>query len=213
MMVNISRRERQKMARREAILQAARQVFLSGNGYHTTVATVARHANVSKGTVYLYFENKESLLAELLHEGLQLLNAQLTAAYSAESDLTPDIRVARLAGAFLEFAQSQVEYIRLNIAFGTGQMVLSAVPSQLAGEIDALNQRGVTLMTAAIQTGIDEKVFRRVKAEQVASALWVALVGALLATIDDRSQTDLQEADTLFQTTLEMFLRALKRTR
>jgi len=58
---------------REAILQAARRVFLSGNLQQATVETVAQEAGVSKGTVYLYFPSKEALLAELLREGLQLL--------------------------------------------------------------------------------------------------------------------------------------------
>ena len=204
---NPTPRQRKKATRRRMILQAAREAFLSSNGSRATIATVAQKAQVSKGTVYLYFDNKESLLAELLYEGLQLLDAQLTAAYSEEAALKPDARIARVAGAYLEFAESQPEHVRLSIAFQSGQLQL-AVEAQLAASIAELEGRGIELIAHAIQAGIDTRVFRRVEARQIAAAPWTALRGILLATINDGNDI---ESNTLFQTTLELFLRALKR--
>lgn len=209
----LSRRDRQKIARREAILQAARQVFLSGSPFQATIETVAREANISKGTVYLYFSGKEALLAELLREGLLLLEAQLVAAYAAQEALSPDVRVGRVAGAYLEFAQAQPDYIRLSIAFESGQ-IESPVPADLADEIRSLSRRGVELIAQAVREGIDGKVFRHTDPRRVADALWSALNGALLMTgVGQGTQLPETQPDELFQTTLEIFLRALKRTR
>jgi len=209
MTTNLSPRERQKIARREAILQAARQVFLSGNLHTATIATVAEAAHVSKGTVYLYFESKEALLAELLREGLQLLEAQLTAAYAADEPLPPDVRVARVAGAYLDFAQAQPDVVRLRVAFDNGH-IDADLPSELAGEIRQLRVRGVELIAEAIRDGTRQKLFRRTQSYRVAAALWAALDGALLMAGDEkRPRRGDTRADALFQATLETFLRDL----
>ncbi len=59
------RRERQKLARREAILAAARKVFARKGFEGTTIADVAREAGVAAGTVYLYYASKLDLFAAL----------------------------------------------------------------------------------------------------------------------------------------------------
>ena len=56
----------QREQRREAILRAASTLF-SRNGYHaTSVADVIAAAGISRGTFYLYFDNKDSLFLELI---------------------------------------------------------------------------------------------------------------------------------------------------
>ncbi len=54
-------------ARRQAILQAAAQVFAEV-GYHSaTTRQIAARARVSEGTLYTYFPNKARLLTEMLN--------------------------------------------------------------------------------------------------------------------------------------------------
>jgi AcrR family transcriptional regulator len=58
-----ARRERERIARREAILDAA-QELVAMQGYHgMRMDSVAEAAELSKGTLYLYFENKDALCA------------------------------------------------------------------------------------------------------------------------------------------------------
>jgi len=47
--------------KRQAILQAARQVFARKGYEPATLEAVAREAGLAKGTLYLYFKNKEDL--------------------------------------------------------------------------------------------------------------------------------------------------------
>lgn len=51
--------------KREKLLDAAAKVFSERGFKRTTMAEVARRADVGKGTVYEYFESKESLFLEL----------------------------------------------------------------------------------------------------------------------------------------------------
>ena len=64
------RRERERAKRRQDILQAAREVFFGEGFSRATIDDVAARAEVSKGTVYLYFESKGAILAHLVLEGL-----------------------------------------------------------------------------------------------------------------------------------------------
>jgi len=53
-------------ARREQILGAATRVFAEKGFGRATTREVAREAGVSEGTIYNYFEDKESLLMAIM---------------------------------------------------------------------------------------------------------------------------------------------------
>ena len=75
-MTTAQRRAREKARRQQEILEAAKEVFFGKGIHRATVDDVAAQAEVSKGTVYLYFQSKESILAHLLLEGLSILLSQ-----------------------------------------------------------------------------------------------------------------------------------------
>jgi AcrR family transcriptional regulator len=82
------RREREKHLRRQTILRAA-EVLFAKNGYRKTrIEDIADHAEVSVGTVYGYFENKEDLLVTVLDEiGLYVRTVAGNAFAQADSTL------------------------------------------------------------------------------------------------------------------------------
>jgi AcrR family transcriptional regulator len=86
-----ARKEEDKQARRRAILAAAARVWSCSSFEGFTMAEVARHARVAKGTVYLYFPSKESLLVELLEIRLEAWLVVLEARLArSRGGLTPD---------------------------------------------------------------------------------------------------------------------------
>lgn len=56
-----ARREREKEARSRAIVDEARKLFIKDGFDNTSVERVASALDLAKGTVYLYFPNKEAL--------------------------------------------------------------------------------------------------------------------------------------------------------
>src|SRR5215467_15753715 len=64
-----ARAERQAQ-RREAILAAALDEFSARGFAATRLDDVAKRANVAKGTIYLYFRDKETLFQELVRSML-----------------------------------------------------------------------------------------------------------------------------------------------
>ena len=66
------RREREKNERRTAILRCAKELILSQGVEHVSMEDIARRAELSKATVYLYFSGKEVLFNEICEESARV---------------------------------------------------------------------------------------------------------------------------------------------
>ncbi len=76
----LTRHERRKLRTRRKLLDAARQE-IARRGYEATgVLDITEAADVSKGTFYLHFRDKEDLTRTLILEGFEALRARLTEA-------------------------------------------------------------------------------------------------------------------------------------
>lgn len=64
------KREQQKEARRVAIIDAALEEFTAQGFTSTKLDDVAVRAGIGKGTIYLYFDSKESLFEEVVRRNL-----------------------------------------------------------------------------------------------------------------------------------------------
>lgn len=62
------RKEREKNERRSLILDSARRLIFERGVDSVSMQDIANDCELSKGALYLYFDNKESLLRELFHE-------------------------------------------------------------------------------------------------------------------------------------------------
>jgi AcrR family transcriptional regulator len=104
--------------RRETILAAALAEF-SENGFAATrIDDVARRAGVAKGTIYLYFRDKDSLFQELVRSMLGAVAGNIGAA-TAQDVPTREI-AERVAAYFLEeiYATPRQDVIRLIVSEG-----------------------------------------------------------------------------------------------
>ena len=79
---NLSRREREKAAHRQEILDAAVKVFAEKGFHSATLDEIAQKAEFSKATIYLYFSNKEDLLYNVLYEAFERMTGYGREIYS-----------------------------------------------------------------------------------------------------------------------------------
>jgi len=206
-----ARRERETLERRDAILAAARDLFFEHGIHRTTVEEVAARAEVAKGTVYLYFESKETILAHLLLEGLDALGESLQEAFGEPASLTAELRLRRLAAAYLEFFQNENEYFRLMMAFDRGQFQES-VTHEVYQQILTRSVRGLRWVVRAIEQGIAQGEFRPGEARSSAGMYWAALNGALVIISHPlRRELIEQEVETLYNGVMELMLQGMKK--
>src|SRR5512137_796347 len=52
------------------IMDVALEHFANEGYYRTTISHIARHARISKGLMYNYFESKEALLRAIVHKSV-----------------------------------------------------------------------------------------------------------------------------------------------
>jgi len=66
------RRERERTERKKAIISCARELILSQGVHRVSMEEIARKAELSKATVYLYFSSKEVLFNEICEEAARI---------------------------------------------------------------------------------------------------------------------------------------------
>ncbi|MFY3384321.1 TetR/AcrR family transcriptional regulator [Paracidovorax sp. MALMAid1276] len=78
-----SHRERQREAKRHAVLQAAAQLF-NERGFHaTSLDDIAARLNVTKPTLYYYVKNKDEILLQCVGKGLAMMLEGIEASRAA----------------------------------------------------------------------------------------------------------------------------------
>jgi AcrR family transcriptional regulator len=83
----LGRRERNKQAKRERIIDAAWQLFAEKGIDGTTTAEVAERAGIAKGTLFLYASDKDDLVLMLMHERLERTSNEAVAKAQRKSGL------------------------------------------------------------------------------------------------------------------------------
>src|SRR5262252_77777 len=146
--LTVTRRKKEKEDRKEAILAAAREVFFEVGIGRATVDAIAARAAVAKGTVYLYFNSKETILAHLLLEGLDSLNNYLMGAFDEAHPRDAEARLRRLASAYYDFYVAEPDYFRLMMAFDRGQF-RESVSAELYERILLRSLRGLRWVVIA----------------------------------------------------------------
>ena len=92
-----------KRATREALEQAAKQLFAERGFAATTVRDIADAAGVTERTFFRYFAGKEELILDDVLAGLPLLQ---TAIVTRPAEETPLVAVARAIGALLRLPRT-----------------------------------------------------------------------------------------------------------
>jgi AcrR family transcriptional regulator len=105
--------------RRAAILDAALDVFAENGFAAARLDDVARKAGVAKGTLYLYFPDKESLFEELLR-GVASPVLERFAALSADETIPAGVMLGRILEVFASqvIGTKRERLVRLIIAEG-----------------------------------------------------------------------------------------------
>jgi AcrR family transcriptional regulator len=209
-MTTAQRRAREKARRQQEILEAAQEVFFEKGIHRTTVDDVAAQAEVSKGTVYLYFQSKESILAHLLLEGLAILLSQLEAAYAPQEPFPAEKHLRQLVETYWQFSQTYPNYFRLLMALDRGRF-RERVAAEMYQQILTDSTKGLELVAKAIRQGVKEGTFSTDNPLLAAGVLWGSLNGALTLMANPVRQEMIPvQPKAVYDATFELFLCGLQ---
>ena len=139
-------RKTRSIERRDAILSAALDEFSIRGFEATRLDDVARRAGVAKGTIYLYFRDKESLFQELIRTMLTPLVGTIEA--MGEADVPVALLADRIVDLFVRevYETRRKDVIRLMITEGRrfpklAEFYYREVLSRVIGAVRALLRR------------------------------------------------------------------------
>src|ERR1700693_5774895 len=154
--------------RPEQIIKAALQVFGECGLANARLQDIAERAGVSKGTIYLYFPNKEELFREMVR---QTAVARIERAEPAGVSGTPGNQLLAFMRGYWAFVRSPVFITIYRLVLGE----LHQFPDLAKFYADEVVARGQKLIGGLIRRGIDAGEFRDID-PMVAARMVVALI-------------------------------------
>ncbi len=126
--------------KRDRIVRVAIEEFANNGFENTSIQQIAKKSGISVGSVYKYFDNKETLFTMVVQQGLSSLEELLMGLADSPEDII--IKAETIIRALLDFSREQPELIKLYCQLTT---------SDNSEIISGFSQR-IEAMTASIYT-------------------------------------------------------------
>jgi len=204
------RKEREKQQRRLEIIQAAEKVFFSMGLEHATMDDIAAEAELSKGTLYLYFKNKEMLHVEVARRAIILLNRFTREA--AEKVDTAIEKLGQMGLATIEFSRTHPDQMKAI----QGLMIKDPGGLELtSGEVQSIvyGDSSVGMLIQVVEQGMQDKEIRSdIPAPLIAHTLWMQMMSVIQFVNTEQALIEILElsSEKVFEIHFELVLNGIK---
>jgi AcrR family transcriptional regulator len=196
------RKEREKERRRQQIMVAAKRVFVEKGFAGATMEDIAREAELSAGTLYLYFKNKNELYASLTLRVLQYLNIRLE---HLKNDTESDLRskISNIKNALFDVYEFDPLILR-NLFHLQSSEVLKNLSPELIEDIKIIGRNALEKLAGIFQRGIQEGICSYHQPTAIADVVWALFSGVVLwetskSTIDSKKDFLKPTLETAFE--------------
>ncbi|MFC1568622.1 TetR/AcrR family transcriptional regulator [bacterium] len=152
----LSRKELEKEARKQDILEIAAELFAKKDFHSVTVDEIAEKIGLSKGTIYLYFDTKENLFFSILIERTKSLMKALQNAVHANEPF--NLSIYQFVLTFLEFFQKNVAYFKLMHSEKTRSSIEAHY--QMHDYADEIVNKFIASISQLLKRGVEEKYLK-----------------------------------------------------
>ncbi len=174
------RKLHEKELRRKTIMQAGSELFKQVGFNNTSMDMVAEKAQLSKGTLYLYFKSKDDLYANcILEDGLKYLSSFFEEVEKGSNSV--EDAIVAYADAYYNFTNEFQELFNMLMGVDTAaDFNLSNVSEETKDKILQLQKKifvdRISFLNKAAENGVLSDEF---SACYTVIQLWVSIVGAL----------------------------------
>ena len=204
------RKAREREMRRQQIMVAARRVFTQGGFEKSTMEDIAREAELSPGTIYLYFKSKDELYASLCLRVLRFINVKVD---HVVSDASLDYEAKQKA--LLAAIQEVYDYDPLilnNMFHLQSSDTLKSLSPELMNEINALSRSALQAMAGMFAVGIENELVIDRHPMALADILWALFSGIVLWEESKRMiNAERYDFSQTLTTAFELFGRGLRK--
>ena len=172
------RKEREKERRRQQIIVAAKRVFSEKGFNKSTMEDIASEAELSPGTLYLYFKNKEELYASLSLRILQYLHIRVEHV-NKETELSPEQKLEKLIEAMYDVYDFD-PLIIINMFHLQSSETLKNLSPRLMTQIEELSRKSIGAISSIFREGVEKGVFIEKHPVALSDIFWALFSGVVL---------------------------------
>jgi AcrR family transcriptional regulator len=177
MMGIYERKKREKQRRRKDIIMAARKIF-SVKGFNSaTMEEIASEAELSPGTLYLYFKNKEELHTSLSIDILKYLSTQIHKVVNL--DISVEEKIERFRDVFIDLYDHDPN-ILINLFHLQSGETLHNLSDEVMAQLKQNSAQAHGAIIQVIREGIEKGIFIDEHPVAMADVLWGSYAGVVL---------------------------------
>jgi AcrR family transcriptional regulator len=175
------RKEREKKQRAQSILDAATKVFLSKGYSRTTMDDIALEAEITKPTIYQYFETKEQLyfslmipfIEELANGTEKIEKKVLEGGYETGASLVCDL-FRNMYGAYQKYP-----YRFRIVQFFQQSGRIWEMSDSVSSSLNVKGKRNFERIRRVLASGIEQGLLKDHNVYQLADVIWGLFVGVV----------------------------------
>jgi AcrR family transcriptional regulator len=198
------RREREKKIREKEIQAAAKEVFLEKGFRATTMEDIAKKAELSPATIYLYFKSKDELYVSLTLDVAQFLQKEIEKV-SNNKKMKVENKLFSLKSALLKTYHYDPLMFR-NVMHIQAEGTLSMISEDLLTRMQNITRQCSKGVASILEQGIKEGKFINENLMAQVDMIWGLFTGIVLW--EDSKKTLNPKKDHL-KTTLDLAFKIL----
>ena len=171
------RKQREKERRREEIIHAARKVFSAKGFTAATMEEIASKAELSPGTLYLYFKNKEELHTSLSIDLLKYMGGEIQKV--VDQDLSAEEKILRFRDVFIDLYDYDAN-ILINLFHLQSGETLHNLSDEVMEQLKRYSSLAHGAIITVVKQGIEGGIFMDEHPAALADVIWGSYAGIVL---------------------------------
>ena len=177
-MITQLRQERERERRRQQIIAASKRAIAAKGFARTTIKDIANEAELSPGTLYIYFKNKDELYASLSIRMLKHLIVRLQRVKEMQTH-DPVQLIDAVKKALCEVYDIDPPML-INLFLLQSSETLENISAELLDQISELTRQCLLTLADIFEAGIEDGLFSARDPMQAALAVWAMFSGLIL---------------------------------
>ena len=204
------KRKKEKENKKNNILRAARKLFFDKGFKAVTVDSIAAKAGVSKGSIYLYFDSKEEIYAQVLIADNIEHHKDLI--YFTTKEAPADELLLEFSERYVNNFLNDNELFRILMTFMLQTEQMNLTPQQNTELIKTTNDN-IKFISGILQKGINEGYFLPdIDVRHTQNAIWGMLNGIIsLFLFMGNPAMRAERIHTMVKESLTVFIKGLKK--
>ncbi|MDD3224841.1 MAG: TetR/AcrR family transcriptional regulator [Clostridium sp.] len=183
------RKEKEKLIRKNDIINASEKVFAEKGFEHATMEDIAKEAEFTKKTLYSYFKSKDELYYEIMLKGYKLINFMCYEKLKRITDKSEGEKLKAIGMCFIEFKYKYPGYFKAVMEYQNKEYDFHEDNKDtIIGQCYNEGEKFLDIIKSCVIKGIEIGEFsNKIDPEIIVFTLWSYIMG-LISLIDKKEK-------------------------